>query len=222
MSEVVPLTNLKSSCSPAKILAVSKLQSPEKIRFLYQQGQREFGENYVQELTEKFSTLQDLQDIRWHFIGSLQKNKIKYIIGKVNLIHSVGTLDLAQAISKQAEKNQVTQNILIQVNLTHELTKNGFDKAELIQCWDQLVSLKNINICGLMTMPPLSENPEAVRPYFKELKDFLGQLKLTTPSHHSLNELSMGTSSDYVVAIQEGATIVRLGTILFGERQTTR
>jgi len=202
---------LPPSC---QIIAVSKLQSVEKILNLYGQGQRHFAENYVQEALKKQSEISK-PDICWHFIGRLQKNKAKDVVGKFNMIHSVDQFTLAEAINKQAEKKNLIQKILIQVNLSKEETKGGVDEQGLDQLLEKTQQLKNIQVLGLMTMPPLEEDPEKSRPYFKKLK--LLQLKLVK-KYPQLKELSMGTSSDYIVAAEEGATFVRLGTILFGER----
>lgn len=213
------LESIKQSCAPAQVLAVSKLQPVEKIKALYDQGQRSFGENYVQEALEKIETLKDLSDIQWHLIGSLQKNKAKYVVGKFALIHSVDSLELAQVLSRQCVNKQVQQNILIQVNLAEEESKGGFDRETLLAQWSNLTQLPHIQIQGLMTMPPLTETGVEVRPYFRGLRELRDDLKKQTDlSIHPLKELSMGTSHDYAVAIEEGATIVRLGTILFGER----
>lgn len=212
-----------NNCAPARILAVSKLQPEQKIRDLYSQGQRHFGENYVQEALEKVEHLKDLSDLHWHFIGHLQKNKAKYVVGKFSLIHSVDSLELAQALSRQCQTKNLEQNILLQVNLAHEETKGGFDRPALLEKWSALTQLPGIHICGLMTMPPLTETGEEVRPYFKELRELLEQLRSgVNLGTHPLTELSMGTSHDYKVAVEEGATIVRLGTILFGERPVKR
>lgn len=217
------LQKIKENCSPAKVLAVSKLQPLEKIRSLYQKGQRLFGENYVQEALEKKEALQDLSDIQWHLIGHLQKNKVKLVAGKFALIHSIDSRALAEAISRHCQQNQTCQDILIQVNLAGEDSKSGFDKALLLKEWPELIKLPGIRICGLMTMPPLTETGEEVRLYFRELRELRESLRqITDLKLHPLMELSMGTSHDYPVAIEEGATIVRLGTILFGERPTKR
>ncbi|GIL16651.1 MAG: UPF0001 protein [Oligoflexia bacterium] len=204
----------KSLPTTTKILAVSKLQSEDQIRALYEKGQRSFGENYVQELTKKMENLANL-DIHWHFIGSLQKNKAKYIVGKVDLIHSVDSFELAQALQKEAVKKNVIQNILIQVNIAEEQTKSGIKLSEVKELVEKIKALPNIKIKGLMTMPPLELDPEQARPYFRELRKLRDQLTSLSPE---LTELSMGTSHDYSVAAEEGATWVRLGTILFGER----
>ncbi len=206
---------ISSDLSKNKICAVSKLQPPIKIRELYAKGQRIFGENYVQEALEKQDILKDLPGIEWHLIGHLQKNKAKQVVGKFSLIHSVDSLDLAKTLGRLASARQLTQKVLIQVNLAEEESKSGFNKAEFEKAWPELQQIPGLNICGLMTMPPLTENPEDVRPYFRELAQLLRQ-------RPGLTVLSMGTSHDYQVALEEGATIVRLGTILFGERPVNR
>lgn len=200
-----------------KILAVSKLQPLEKIRRLHSAGHHTFAENYVQEALLKQETLKDL-DIEWHFIGTLQKNKVKMVVGKFALVQSVDSFELARAISNYAEKIKTTQKVLIQVNLAQEITKGGFDRETLVTAWPEIVALPGIEITGLMTMPPLTDDPEDVRPYFRQLRELQVELLKHGAGRHSLHELSMGTSHDYHVAIEEGATIVRLGTILFGER----
>jgi len=211
------LKKLHRTRESLKILAVSKLQTVEKMRRLYSAGHTTFAENYVQEALLKQDTLKDL-DIEWHFIGSLQKNKVKLTVGKFVLIHSVDSFELARAISNHAEKINTTQKVLLQVNLAQEITKGGYSRENLLADWSQTSSLSGIEITGLMTMPPLSDEPEDVRPYFRELKALQLELQKHSSGRHPLTELSMGTSHDYHVAIEEGATIVRLGTILFGER----
>lgn len=202
-----------------KILAVSKLQPIEKILNLYNLGHRAFGENYVQEALDKQEQLKALPDLEWHLIGHLQKNKAKHVVGKFELIHSVDSLELAQVLSRQCENKNVEQKILIQVNLAHEESKSGFDKETVTAQWQELCQLPHLHIEGLMTMPPLTETGEEVRPYFQELKNLQQELgNKTDLSIHPMTTLSMGTSHDYKVAIQEGATLVRLGTILFGAR----
>ncbi|WP_413289933.1 YggS family pyridoxal phosphate-dependent enzyme [Bdellovibrio sp. HCB337] len=200
-----------------KLIAVSKLQPIEKIRRLHSAGHNIFAENYVQEALLKQDTLKDL-DIEWHFIGTLQKNKVKMVVGKFVLVHSVDSFELARAISNYAEKIKTTQKVLIQVNLAQEITKGGFDGESLLKVWSEITALPGIEITGLMTMPPLTDDPEDVRPYFRQLRELQTELLKQGAGRHPLHELSMGTSHDYHVAIEEGATIVRLGTILFGER----
>lgn len=211
------LKSLGRTRESLKILAVSKLQPIQKIRNLYEKGHRLFGENYVQEALLKQDLLKDLE-IDWHMIGTLQRNKVKLVVGKFQLIHSVDSYELAQAISNQAVKIKTLQKVLLQVNLGQEITKGGLSRERLLQQWADITSLSGIEITGLMTMPPLSDDPEEVRPYFNELSKLQTELIKQGPGRHPLRELSMGTSHDYHVAIEEGATIVRLGTILFGER----
>ncbi len=207
--------HLKGANPSTEILAVSKFQPVEKIRELYEQGQRKFAENYAQEAIDKQAQLRDLDDIDWHFIGHLQKNKVKMIVGQFSLIHSVDSLELAQTIDRKANERQLVQNILVQLNLADEETKGGFNEADFAQQAAELAKLKSIQVKGLMTMPPLFENPEMARPFFKKLSNMRDQFSSLLPE---LKILSMGTSSDYLVAAQEGASLVRLGTVLFGER----
>lgn len=217
------LKEVLAQVGKTKVLAVSKLQPPEKIRALYTEGQRLFGENYVQEALEKMEILADLPDIEWHLIGHLQRNKAKLIIGKFHLIHSVDTLELAEVLNKLALEKGIRQNVLIQVNLAMEETKSGFNKENFDIAWPKLVQLQGLKIMGLMTMPPLTEDGVEARPFFRELHELRARLRTTTdPYLHPLTELSMGTSGDYMAAVAEGATIVRLGTILFGEREAKR
>jgi pyridoxal phosphate enzyme (YggS family) len=210
-SDKIPLEKiLKTLPSTAKIVAVSKKQNEKKIRELFDQGQRIFAENYVQEALLKQFILGYLIGTEWHFIGKLQKNKVKLIVGKFSLIHSVDSLDLAELIGKKSHEAGLTQKILLQINLAEEATKGGFSKSEFLEKIDSIKKIQGLEVVGLMTMPPLFENPEAAKPYFLELKSLADQ--------HHLKELSMGTSTDYQVAAKCGATLVRLGTILFGER----
>ncbi len=194
------------------LLAVSKLQPVEKIIALNKQGQIHFGENYVQEALDKIETLMHL-NLKWHLIGPLQKNKVKYLKNKFEYIHSVDSFELAELISKKSSEINHVQKIFLQINLSHEISKSGFDEISAIQNWKKLSELNGIQIVGLMTMPPLQNNPEENRIYFKKCFE-LGQ-KL------NLHEFSMGTSHDYLVALEESSTWIRLGTILFGERHTT-
>lgn len=201
-----------------QILAVSKLQPIEKIREIYNRGYRHFGENYPQELLRKSLELKDL-DIKWHLIGHLQKNKVKMIVGLAELIHSVDSLALAKEINRRAQDIKIKQKILLQVNVAGEGSKEGFDEKSLFLNFSELLGLPHISICGLMTMPPFVENPEDNRIHFKNLKRILFELKKNYSLPENFCELSMGTSQDYKVAAEEGATWVRLGTTLFGPRQ---
>jgi pyridoxal phosphate enzyme (YggS family) len=200
--------------SSARILAVSKLQDAKRIRTLHQEGQKDFGENYVQEALAKQTTLADLP-LSWHFIGHLQKNKVKDIVGRFSLIHSVDSLGLAEIIDRKSAEKSMRQKILLQMNLAGEATKGGFSESDLDRDWSALKAMPNLEIAGLMTMPPLFGEVEQTRPFFKQLRKIRDRLATELPS---IRELSMGTSHDYRVAADEGATWLRLGTILFGER----
>lgn len=202
---------LKKLSPTQRVLAVSKLQPIEKIKSLYNEGQIDFGENYVQEALDKIERLKDLK-IQWHLIGPLQKNKVKFLNQNFAYIHSVDSLKLAEKISEHAVKNNFIQKCFIQINLSGESSKSGYSKEPFLADWTKLRQLTGIEVVGLMTMPPLENNPEKNRAFFKELKyigDTLG-----------LKEFSMGTSHDYQIALEEGATWIRLGTMLFGERST--
>ncbi|MFN7728286.1 MAG: YggS family pyridoxal phosphate-dependent enzyme [Bdellovibrio sp.] len=196
------------------MLAVSKRHPSSNIRQLHQEGQLLFGENYVQEAKQKQLELSALQ-LQWHLIGSLQKNKAKEVIGLFDLIHSIDSLALAEALNKRLESAGKKQKILIQLNLADETSKGGFSLSEFEKNLAALQALEHLEISGLMTMPPLAEDPESSRPYFKKLRSLRDELQ---KSAVSIRELSMGTSSDYLVAADEGATLVRLGTVLFGAR----
>jgi MAF protein len=197
-----------------RIVAVSKLQPIEKINRLYGHGQRIFAENYVQEAIAKKLELKSL-DIEWHLIGHLQKKKLNSILGQFDLIHSIDSLDLARNLAKKCGEKNITQKVLIEVNISQEATKDGWVASELREQWADLLKLSGLKITGLMTMPPSTENPEEARVYFRNLRMLRDELR--TPAH-PLEELSMGTSQDYLVAIEEGATLVRLGQRIFGER----
>ncbi len=192
------------------LLAVSKRQPVEKIRWLWDCGQRRFGENYVQEALAKQEQLAGLS-IEWHLIGHLQSNKAKIAHKYFHLIESVDSLSLAQKISHLNEASGGRQKVLLEVNLAEESSKTGLSVADLERDWEALVALSGLQIEGLMSLPPLGEKPEESRPYFRKLRTLAENLRCT-------KVLSMGTSSDFVVAIEEGATEVRIGTLLFGER----
>lgn len=203
--------------SEATLIAVSKTKPDILIRQAYHAGQKHFGENYVQEFLEKKANLTDL-DIQWHFIGHLQKRKVKEIVGKVALIHSLDSWELAQEIEKVASKRNLIQSCLVQINIGNELSKSGINLKDLSFFLEQLKSLPHVDILGLMILPPFSEDPEKTRPYFKETRELLAKINTGHPYKHLLTELSMGMSHDFPVAIEEGATFIRVGTALFGER----
>jgi len=212
---VLSLNSLRQELpTDCEILAVSKLQSVEKIRKLYTTGQRLFAENYVQEAVEKQKQLADLK-IEWHFIGHLQKNKAKLVVGNFTYIHSVDSLELAQTLDHAARMKNLTQKIFVQINLAREESKGGIHQEDLSHFLEKSAFLGNIQVVGLMTMPPLFDDPQRARPFFRELRELL---KIHQAKCPQLQKLSMGTSSDYRIAAEEGSTIVRLGTILFGER----
>lgn len=198
------------------LVAVSKTKPAEDILELYQLGQRDFGENYVQELTEKQKQLP--ADIRWHFIGHLQSNKVKYIAPFVHLIQGVDSLKLLSEINKQAQKNDRVIHCLLQVHIAQEETKFGFDEAELNDAINQLSlsPISNIQIDGLMGMASFTEDMNKVRSEFRYLKSLLDKLQ---NSNFKLQTLSMGMSSDYNIAIEEGSNMVRIGSMLFGARK---
>lgn len=202
--------NLKRSLGKAILVVVSKTRTVEEILALYALGQRDFGENKVQELLEKKPRLP--KDIRWHFIGRLQKNKVNKLIGEVFLIHSVDSIELAEKISKASEEKGNATAVLLQVNTSGEGSKQGFSKEELEENLDRLKSLSSLQIQGLMTMAPFTEDPNTIRHAFSNLAKLRDRL---LPG----GELSMGMSHDYLEALKEGATLVRIGSLLFGERQ---
>ncbi|MBL7556762.1 MAG: YggS family pyridoxal phosphate-dependent enzyme [Bdellovibrionaceae bacterium] len=200
-----------------KLLAVSKKQSIDKIRELVSQHQTAFGENYVQEALEKIVSLP--QNIEWHLIGHLQSKKVNTIIGKFAYIHSVDSIKIAELIGQKSKALGVIQKVFIEVNLGNEETKTGFATETLIAAWSKLIQIDSIQIVGLMALPPASENELITRGYFRNLSQLQHDLrKKTDTSLHPLDNLSMGTSQDYPIALQEGATVIRIGTLLFGER----
>ncbi len=198
------------------LIAVSKTKPVEMLSTLYNQGIRDFGENKVQEMCDKMEQLPS--DIRWHMIGHLQTNKVKYIVGHTTLIHSVDSLHLAKEIEKQAEKKDVTVDILVEVNIAEEESKFGIHKEETYELVRQIAALPHVHICGLMTIAPYVENPEDNRMYFRGIRQLSVDIAEQNIDNVDMDVLSMGMTGDYMVAIEEGATIVRVGTGIFGER----
>lgn len=198
------------------LIAVSKTKPVEMLQEAYETGCRDFGENKVQELIDKYEVLP--KDIRWHMIGHLQRNKVKYIVDKVHLIHSVDSLRLAEEISKEAVKKNVSVNILIEVNAAGEETKFGTTCEEAKQLVKDVAKLPNINIKGLMTIAPMVEKAEENRQFFQQLKKLSVDITAENIDNVSMEVLSMGMTGDYSVAVSEGATLVRVGTGIFGER----
>lgn len=198
------------------LLPVSKTKPESMIEEVYDLGVREFGENYVQELCQKIDNMHD--DIKWHMIGHLQRNKVKYIIGRVALIHSVDSVRLAAEISKEAVKKNVEADILVEVNVGMEENKFGITVESAYENIKEMASFPGIHIKGLMTSAPYVSNPEDNRKYFRQLKQLSVDIQSKNIDNVDMGILSMGMTNDYVVAVEEGATIVRVGTAIFGAR----
>ena len=211
----------KSGRNPEDVtlIAVSKTKPVSMLKEAYDYGCRDFGENKVQELVDKWEQLP--KDIRWHMIGHLQRNKVKYIVDKVYLIHSVDSLRLAEEISKEAVKKDVTVSILVEVNVAQEESKFGTTCEEAYKLAEDIAKLPNIVIKGLMTIAPYVENSEENRQYFEKLHQIYVDIVDKNIDNVYMEELSMGMTGDYEVAVTEGATYVRVGTGIFGERNYT-
>ena len=199
-----------------KLVAVSKTKPAEAVAEAAQAGQRIFGENYVQELTDKAALVSE--PVEWHFIGTLQSNKVKYTAGLVTMIHSVDRFSLAREIDRQWGRLGSICSVLIQVNVSGEQTKAGTTVTEAVQLVRDIAQLPNLRIRGLMTMPPFFDEPERARPYFRELRELAGAIAMEKIANVEMKELSMGMSGDFEVAIEEGATLVRVGSSIFGYR----
>lgn len=198
------------------ILAASKTQTIEKILQAYEAGIRYFGENKVQEGISKIEALKDIKDIHWHLIGGLQTNKAKYAVKYFEMIHSVDRKELSDELDKRAKKENKIMPVLIEVNVGEEETKYGVKPKDLFNLYEYCLTKENLDIQGLMCIPPYSENPEDSRKYFIMLRQLKEELE--NKFNKKLKHLSMGMSHDFEVAIEEGATIVRIGTAIFGER----
>lgn len=198
------------------LIAVSKTKPVEMLREIYDENIRDFGENKVQELCDKIEQMPS--DIKWHMIGHLQRNKVKYIVGRVELIHSVDSYRLAEEINIQAKKKNIVVPILVEVNIAHEESKFGISEEDAIQLVEEIAELENVKICGLMTIAPYVENPEDNRLYFRKIKQLSVDIRNKNIDNVSMKILSMGMTGDYEVAIEEGATMVRVGTGIFGAR----
>ncbi len=216
--------NINAACTRSgrseaavKLIAVSKTKPVAMLREAYDAGCRDFGENKVQELVEKYEQMP--KDIRWHMIGHLQRNKVKYIVDKVWLIHSVDSLRLAEEISKEAVRKNVKVSILVEVNVAGEESKFGVTTQDAVSLVEEIAKLPNIVIKGLMTIAPYVENSEENRLYFAKLMQIYVDIIHKNIDNVFMEELSMGMTGDYEVAIEEGATYVRVGTGIFGERQ---
>ena len=216
--------NVKQACKRAgrdprevTIIAVSKTKPLEMIEELRREKVKDFGENKVQELKEKYEKIS--WPVRWHLIGHLQTNKVKYIVDKAALIHSVDSVHLAKQINKEAAKHQMKEvPILIQVNFAHEDTKFGFSPEEATEAIREIAALEHVKVKGLMEIAPFVENPEENREYFRAMKQLSVDIENKNFDNVDMSILSMGMTNDYEVAVEEGATMIRVGTGIFGER----
>ncbi len=215
------IKNACAACGRArpevKLVAVSKTKPLSALEEAYSCGCRDFGENKVQELADKYEAMP--KDIRWHMIGHLQRNKVKYIVDKVFLIHSVDSLRLAEEIEKEAAKRDVTVNILVEVNVAGEESKFGTTAKEAVSLVEKIAKMPHIRVKGLMTVAPYVEDSEQNRRFFAKLKQIYVDIIHKNIDNVFMEELSMGMTGDYEVAITEGATYVRIGTGIFGERE---
>jgi len=215
--------NINAACKRAgrnpnevTLIAVSKTKPLSMIEEAYAAGMREFGENKPQEMRDKAKLFEF--PVHWHMIGTLQSNKIKYVVGTATMIHSVDSLALAAAIEKEAAKKELVMDILLEVNIAEEDTKHGFNTEEIYSAVKEISAYSHLRLRGLMTVAPYTENAEENRIYFKKMKELLVDINVKNIDNIIMDCLSMGMSSDYEVAIEEGATMVRIGTGIFGER----
>lgn len=206
--------------SEVTLIAVSKTKPVEMLQEVYEAGIRDFGENKVQEICEKYDRLP--QDIRWHMIGHLQRNKVKYIIDKVCMIHSVDSYRLAEEINIQAKKHRLVMPVLLEVNIAQEQTKFGVSKTDVLLLAEEVAHLDNIRVEGLMAVAPYVEHAEDNRRYFQEIKKLAVDIQRKNIDNINMHALSIGMTGDYAVAIEEGATMVRVGTGIFGERDYSK
>lgn len=214
--DLITYKQILESLGSVVLVAVSKTKPNSDIEALYAAGQRDFGENYVQELVDKQASLPE--DIRWHFIGHLQSNKVKYIASFVHLIHGIDSIKLLQEVNKQAIKANRVIDCLLQMHIAQEETKFGLDEEELNNILDQLHAFPHVRVRGLMGMASFTENQEQVKMEFSLLKHYFDTAKARLSSPE-FDTLSMGMSGDYTLAIEQGSTLVRIGSLLFGARQ---
>ena len=215
--------NIRNACERSgrkvedvTLIAVSKTKPVPMLQEAYDAGARDFGENKVQEILEKEPQLPS--DIRWHMIGHLQTNKVKYIIDKVSMVHSVDSVRLAEAIEKEAEKKDICMPVLIEVNVAGEESKFGLSIEEVLPFLEEISSYEHLQVKGLMTIAPFVANPEENREVFQKLKKLSVDIAAKNINNVNMSVLSMGMTNDYQVAVEEGATMVRVGTGIFGER----
>lgn len=219
--------NIEESCkkvgrdvSEVTLITVSKTKPLSDLRIAYEEGSRDFGENKVQELVSKIDEMPS--DVKWHLIGHLQRNKVKYIAGKVAMIHSVDSYRLAEEINVQAKKNSCVIPILIEINIAGEDTKFGIKPEEAEELIREISELENVKVSGLMTIAPNVTNPEENRAYFKAMKDLFVDISSKNIDNVEMKVLSMGMTNDYTVAVEEGATMIRVGTGIFGARDYSK
>lgn len=217
------LNNIQDACQAVgrdpkevTLVAVSKTKPVEMLQQVYDAGARVFGENKVQEIMDKYDHLPG--DIHWQMIGHLQRNKVKYIVDKVDMIHSVDSYRLAQTIETEAAKKNVTVSVLLEVNVAEEESKFGLKMDEVLPLVQQISELPHVQVKGLMTIAPFVSNPEDNREIFRKLKKLSVDIEAKNINNTTMSVLSMGMTGDYMVAVQEGATMVRVGTGIFGER----
>ena len=214
IDEVCSTKNIKRE--DVHLIAVSKTKPVEMLQEIYEEGCRDFGENKVQELVDKYEIMP--KDIRWHMIGHLQRNKVKYIVDKVYMIHSVDSLRLAETIEKEAVKKNCEVNILIEINMAREESKYGVFPEDLEGLLKEISRLPHVHVKGLMTVAPNVKNPEENRTVFSEMKKLSVDIAQKNIDNITMNILSMGMTNDYKIAIEEGAHFVRVGTAIFGKR----
>lgn len=219
--------NIEDACkkvgrdvSEVTLITVSKTKPLSDLRIAYEEGSRDFGENKVQELVSKIDEMPS--DVKWHLIGHLQRNKVKYIAGKVAMIHSVDSYRLAEEINVQAKKNSCVIPILIEINIAGEDTKFGIKPEEAEELIREISELENVKVSGLMTIAPNVANPEENRAYFKAMKDLFVDISSKNIDNVEMKVLSMGMTNDYTVAVEEGATMIRIGTGIFGARDYSK
>ncbi len=215
--------NIREACTSAgrsadevTLIAVSKTKPVELLMEAYDAGERVFGENKVQEIMDKYDRMPS--DVKWHMIGHLQRNKVKYIIDKVAMIHSVDSLRLAQTIEQEAAKKDICIPVLVEVNVAEEESKFGFHMNEVIPFLEEVSGFSHLKVMGLMTIAPFVDDPEENRDIFRKLKKLSVDIKTKNINNITMSVLSMGMTGDYQVAIEEGATMVRVGTGIFGAR----
>ncbi|MBI4620746.1 MAG: YggS family pyridoxal phosphate-dependent enzyme [Desulfobacterales bacterium] len=219
VKERIEKAALKAGRDPGevKLVAVSKTVGVKEIKDAISAGVTILGESYIQEAKEKIEEIG--HQVQWHMIGHLQTNKVKQAINLFDMIHSVDRIGLAEEIDKRTKQSGKRVSVLIQVNISQETTKSGIERDRAISLVSKVAKLTNIKVEGLMTMPPYFDDPEDARPYFKSLRELKGEIERERFGNISMKELSMGMSNDFEIAIEEGATIVRIGTAIFGERE---